>query len=353
MTRETPLSTPVVSVLMLAYNHANYIKDAIDGVLRQRVAFPIELVIAEDCSSDATREIVMDYQRRHPDLIQVIISGSNVGMHENHLRALRACKGEYVAYCEGDDYWHHPDKLAMQVAAMRADPAIGLVHTEFDYRVESLVGCRMMQAESREVPSGDAFEALLHGYNLATATLMYRKRALDQFESAGLDESGYRFADYNRALFTSLHWKLAFLPVSTATYRYMPGSAMNSGPASTLRLRQSSVQCRKDFMTMTGRVPDDLAVIERDEQRLLYGNAYLARDKAVFEAVADWLRQHDPAWSGGLRHQVRRVLMRVPPLHRLVQKRAHRQWWRIVKHRLVPMTIEQQVNAAMREADDA
>jgi glycosyltransferase involved in cell wall biosynthesis len=74
------MTDPLVSVKMITYNHAPYIAKAIEGVLNQKVNFPIELVIGEDCSTDGTREIVSDYQKKYPDIIRVITSDKNVGM---------------------------------------------------------------------------------------------------------------------------------------------------------------------------------------------------------------------------------------------------------------------------------
>src|SRR5437868_4291944 len=88
---------PVVSVLMLAYNHAPYLAEAIEGVIAQRVDFELELVIGEDCSSDNTRDIAIEYQGRYPRLIRVIHSANNVGMQQNFRRILTASKGAFIA----------------------------------------------------------------------------------------------------------------------------------------------------------------------------------------------------------------------------------------------------------------
>ena len=95
---------PLVSVHMITFNHEPYIARAIEGVLMQETDFPIELVIGEDCSTDGTREIVLEYQKKHPETIRVITSARNVGPNVNELRTDKACRGRYVAYCEGDDY---------------------------------------------------------------------------------------------------------------------------------------------------------------------------------------------------------------------------------------------------------
>ncbi|HUU20551.1 MAG TPA: glycosyltransferase [Sedimentisphaerales bacterium] len=109
------MKEPLVSVKMITYNHEPYIAQAIEGVLRQETSFPFELVIGEDCSTDGTLEIVFDYQKKYPDIIRVITSDQNVGMRKNGLRTQKACRGKYMALCEGDDYWTSPHKLQKQV----------------------------------------------------------------------------------------------------------------------------------------------------------------------------------------------------------------------------------------------
>lgn len=122
--------TPLVSVKMITYNHEPYITQAIEGVLIQETDFPIELVIGEDCSTDRTAQIVMEYQKKHPDIIRVITSEQNVGMKKNSLRTEKACRGKYLAYCEGDDYWHHPQKLQKQVDFLESNTDYGVVHSD-------------------------------------------------------------------------------------------------------------------------------------------------------------------------------------------------------------------------------
>lgn len=126
------MQDPLVSVKMITYNHEPYIRKAIDCVLMQKMNFPFELVIGEDCSTDGTREIVFDYAKRYPDIIQVITSEQNVGMKKNGRRTGQACRGKYIAYCEGDDYWHRDDKLQIQVDYLESHPECGLVCSDYD-----------------------------------------------------------------------------------------------------------------------------------------------------------------------------------------------------------------------------
>jgi glycosyltransferase involved in cell wall biosynthesis len=126
------VENPLVSVKMMTYNHAPYIAQAIEGVLQQETDFSFELVIGEDCSTDGTREIVFDYQKKNPEVIRVITSDKNVGAHKNSLRTEKACRGKYLAFCEGDDYWHNPKKLQMQIEYLEQHPECGLVFSDFD-----------------------------------------------------------------------------------------------------------------------------------------------------------------------------------------------------------------------------
>jgi len=113
---------PLVSVCMITYNHENFIKDAIEGILMQKTSFPIELIIGEDCSTDNTRKIVKDYEEKYPEIIFAQYSEKNLGMINNFLNVLQAARGKYIALCEGDDYWTDPLKLQKQVDFLEANP---------------------------------------------------------------------------------------------------------------------------------------------------------------------------------------------------------------------------------------
>lgn len=113
---------PLVTVVTITYNHERYIAKCIDGVLSQKVDFPMEFIIAEDCSTDGTRAICEDYARKHPESIRLITSETNIGYNPNELRAMKAARGKYIAYCEGDDYWTDPNKLQKQVDFLEAHP---------------------------------------------------------------------------------------------------------------------------------------------------------------------------------------------------------------------------------------
>jgi glycosyltransferase involved in cell wall biosynthesis len=107
-----------VSVNIITYNQENYIAEALDSVLIQKVDFDYEIVIGEDCSTDKTRSILIDYKRRYPNKVKLLLHDWNVGAVANFDSTLKTSTGEYIACLEGDDYWLDPDKLQKQVDFM-------------------------------------------------------------------------------------------------------------------------------------------------------------------------------------------------------------------------------------------
>jgi len=106
-----------LSVVITTYNHEPFVAEALDSVLRQRVSFPFEIIVGDDCSSDGTRRILREFQARCPELIHLVFPEVNLGAGGNRLSAkvLAEARGEYVAFLDGDDYWLGTGKLERQV----------------------------------------------------------------------------------------------------------------------------------------------------------------------------------------------------------------------------------------------
>lgn len=107
---------PTLDIVMPAYNHGKFIEEAIESVLMQKTQYSYRLKIGEDCSTDSTRKIVMDYYKMHPDKIELFLWKENVGAEKNVVELFGACRGEYVIVLEGDDYWTDPHKLEKQIS---------------------------------------------------------------------------------------------------------------------------------------------------------------------------------------------------------------------------------------------
>ncbi len=127
---------PVVTVHMMTYNQAPYVRQAIEGVMMQKTDFDFELIVGDDGSTDGTREICFEYQKKYPDKIRVLWWHENLYRYGgNAKRAHARWRGEFIAFCEGDDYWTDPQKLQKQVDLIRkTNAAMCVADTEWRYK---------------------------------------------------------------------------------------------------------------------------------------------------------------------------------------------------------------------------
>lgn len=296
---------------MLAYNHERFIAQAIEGVLSQECEFPIELIIGEDCSPDSTDTIVRQYQRLYPQVIRVITAKSNVGMHANSARCLAAARGEFVASCEGDDYWHHPKKLSLQVAALRDAPTAQLCHTDYDRRIGKWVlsSVHTRRKTPHLAMGAGAFTDLLHGMTIKTATTLYRREVLEKFFRSAFNRADWPFGDYPSTLFAATEGPIVYLPISTATYRLRPGSAMYSGREARLLMGQALASCREEFIRT---FPVDKAAelrIRRVGRVRQMRDGFWAGDYTHYLSGHAWLLENGPR-PNALMHALRLFALR-------------------------------------------
>jgi len=226
------MNNPLVSVKMITYNHEPYIRQAIDCVLAQKTNFPFKLIIGEDCSTDGTREIVFDYQKKYPDIIRVITSNKNVGAHKNSLRTLKACRGKYIALCEGDDYWTSPNKLQKQVSYLETHPDVGLVHSDADYHY-ARTG-KIIHAHNNYKNILNNCENVLRGfiegkYNVVTCTTVIRKNIIDEIYKTCQYEFSENFLMGDTQLWIELSQRsnVKYFDESLATRNVFSGSISN------------------------------------------------------------------------------------------------------------------------------
>src|SRR5438270_5726818 len=124
-----------VSVLITAYNHEQYVAEAINSALMQAVDFDYEVVISEDHSTDRTREIILAIQRDFPDRVHLLSPprddserdrAHGVGGKTGFVQALKACRGQYIALLDDDDYWTDVHKLQKQVDFLDSHPEFAI-----------------------------------------------------------------------------------------------------------------------------------------------------------------------------------------------------------------------------------
>lgn len=113
---------PKVSIVTTTHNQEAYVRQAFDSFVAQQTDFTVEVIVADDASTDSTPAIIAEYADRHPHMFRPILRPENLGLNQNLTGALSAARGQYVALCEGDDYWTDPLKLSKQVAFLDSNP---------------------------------------------------------------------------------------------------------------------------------------------------------------------------------------------------------------------------------------
>lgn len=172
-----------ISVIVLCYNQAASLARALDSVLEQQFDGSMEIVVADDCSTDGTLAVARDYEQRYPEVVRVLDRSHNLGLRANYFDALDQCRGRYIADCAGDDFWVDPLKLQKQFEVMERHPEVTLVHTE--WRMSDPDGSHPRPRAAFAAPD-NLVEALLRHDRSAMihlSTALYRKAAFDAVDA--------------------------------------------------------------------------------------------------------------------------------------------------------------------------
>ena len=217
---------PLVSVIVTTFNHEPYLAAALDAILSQRCDFGVEIIVGEDCSSDNTLAICRNYAEQHPDRIKLIASTENVGWRKNYRRCVEAASGQYVAFCDGDDYWCDEERLAEQVALMEQNRNIGLCYTLAERRNEKgeIVG---------HFPLGEghtSLDAMLHDWCVENCTTLARRDAVLDYYTTEKPENRPEWLteDLPMWLYVAAHYKVAYIGHVTAVHRVFADSVSHS-----------------------------------------------------------------------------------------------------------------------------
>ncbi len=209
-----------VTVLCLAYNQEKFIRDCLNGFVTQQTNFPFEVLVHDDASTDGTAKIIREYAEKYPDIIKPILQTENqwsrgINIWKNHMWPL--IRGEYVAMCEGDDYWTDPHKLQKQVDFLDAHPDYSIcfhpVRVIWDDGRKPATVWHKSKQQTLELPD------LLKRNFMSTVSVMYRWR----------DECKQLFPDcilpgdwYLHMLHAQVG-KIGYLPDIMAVYRRNSG----------------------------------------------------------------------------------------------------------------------------------
>lgn len=223
---------PLVSVTVATYQHVNYIRQCLEGILMQKTNFPYEIIVGEDGSVDGTQDICKEYAEKYPDRIRLFIRDRNLSQFVaengkvtrfNGIWNRMSARGKYIAWCEGDDYWIDPLKLQKQVDFLEKHPEYGLCYTKAKVYLE-----RISSFKGSVGYPFSTIDELLVDNKIATLTTCFRKRIYDDYLHEVSHVNAWIMGDYPVWLYFAFHSKIHFLNEESSVYRVLENSASHS-----------------------------------------------------------------------------------------------------------------------------
>ena len=208
---------PLVSIICITYNHERYIEDAIRGFLVQETNFPFEIIIHDDASTDSTRSIIEAYARLYPALIIPVFQSKNQYSQGVRvmLHAAGYAAGQYIALCEGDDFWISPGKLQTQVDALRRyHPAIKVANGKPEHHLfcKRAEGIKLISA-SEIIRCGGSF--------MPTGSMLIRRSFFDRVNQHHTSFYKRHLTGYFYQIFCSLRGGALYIDRPMSVYRYV------------------------------------------------------------------------------------------------------------------------------------
>lgn len=260
---------------MLAYNHENYIAQAIQSIMDQKTDLPYELVIGEDFSTDNTRAVINEFKERYPEKIRVLENATNLGMHDNFLNTIFSCRGKYLCMCEGDDYWINPDKLNLQYQFLEANPDYVMAcgnHKRYFQKTDTFDRGSSVSVKDHDI----TFAKLIRFNCITSATIMFRN--VLKREDFTPDFYSIISCDWYMHMRLLGHGKIRYLSHHFAVYRINEGSI--NGRTNRLTISRKEL----DFLELVkkGNLVDlDGDRMEEVEKSILLKNYDLAQAHAM------------------------------------------------------------------------
>lgn len=215
-------SRVMVTIAVVTYNQEKWIKQTLESVLAQQTDYPYEVIIGEDHGTDGTRAICQEYADKYAN-ITLLPSTENLGVTANWIQCIQAGSGKYIMNCAGDDYWHNPHKIQLQVDFMESHPECVICHTDIDELHEDtgILIKHLKQSKGIIPPQGRIQNAVQSsGAHIAAVTQCIRRSAFEKYVPA--DEFARRRfprEDWPTQLILSAYGDILYIPESTATYR--------------------------------------------------------------------------------------------------------------------------------------
>lgn len=245
------MDAPLVSVKCLVYNHEPYLRQCLEGFVKQKTNFPFEVIVHDDFSSDGSVSIIKDYAEKYPKIIKPLYESENqYSKHDGSLRRIvnNAIHkdAKYLAICEGDDCWIDSCKLQKQVDFLESHPEFGMIHTNFnviDEHSNSEFKRSIDYSKVRNVEDS----ILLGRYGIGTLTTLIRKEIYDSLPLHYMKEKPL-MGDLPMWIEISHVSKIMYINDVTASYRLLSNSASHSSDIDKrIAFIRNAYDCRRYY----------------------------------------------------------------------------------------------------------
>jgi len=210
--------TPLVSIKCFVYNHEPYLRQCLDGFVMQKTDFPFEAIVHDDASTDNSAAIIREYAEKYPDIIKPIYETENqYSKKDGSLSRImnQACRGKYIAICEGDDYWIDPLKLQKQVSFLETHPDYTMCVTEAKVLApDNSYWEWQTYKEDCEMPTSTIISRGMHF--IQTCTYVYRYSVYDDWPTVN---NQCCVGDFPLFITCALKGKVYYLSCRTGVYR--------------------------------------------------------------------------------------------------------------------------------------
>lgn len=254
-----------VSIKCAVYNHEQYIRQCLDGIVMQKTNFCFEAIVHDDASTDSSAAIIREYAEKYPHIIKPIYETENqYSKRDGSLTRIMnaACKGKYIAVCEGDDYWIDPLKLQKQVDFMESHPDYSMcfhrarIENETS-KTDFYINCSTI--EDRDY-SGDE---LLLNWTVPTASIIFKHKILGY---KSIRDKRMLYGDIVLILRCAECGKIRGMSSEMSVYRIQNNSVTNS-----TALRKRNVE---SYLNHVDFIKESFSCINKSTFRKLYSEGY-------------------------------------------------------------------------------
>ena len=272
---------PLVVVWCLTYNQKDYIRDALDGFVMQQTNFPFEVIVHDDASTDGTTDIVDEYAKKYPNIVKPMIETENQWKKGGLKRIIHIMNehhrsGEYIAFCEGDDYWTDRDKLQKQVDFLESHPDYSLCFhsAKKKYETDTMAWINCEDIEDRDYDPTDIFI----NWTIPTASAVCRKNAMDFYSNL---KGAQRIQNYDIFIFLScaMVGKMRGMHEQMSVYR-IQGEGLTYNQQAMVKTRMNNpdhFRCLKENFPIVDSKPIDETISKTYFERAEIQSAFFLK----------------------------------------------------------------------------